>query len=71
MELARDLRVSPKMVRHWEAAGVLQRRAGRITHESLELFLRKCGSEINSMLSMRKCSSGLKTVRVSFQQMHV
>ena len=47
VELARDLRVSPKMVRHWEAAGVLQRRAGRITHESLELFLRKCGSEIN------------------------
>jgi len=47
LELARDLRVSPKTVRQWEAAGVLKRRAGRITHESLELFLRKCGSEIN------------------------
>jgi DNA-binding XRE family transcriptional regulator len=47
LELARDLRVSPKTVRRWEAAGVLKRKAGRITHESLELFLRKCGSEIN------------------------
>ena len=47
LELARDLRVSPKTVRQWEAAGALKRRAGRITHESLELFLRKCGSEIN------------------------
>jgi len=47
LELARDLRISPKTIRHWEAARVLKRRAGRITHESLELFLRKCGSEIN------------------------
>jgi hypothetical protein len=47
LELARDLRVSPKTVRRWESTGVLQRKAGRITHESLEVFLRKCGSEIN------------------------
>jgi hypothetical protein len=47
LELARDLRMSPKSIRYWEAARVLKRRAGRITHESLELFLRKCGSVIN------------------------
>ena len=47
LELARDLRMSPKSIRYWETARVLKRRAGRITHESLELFLRKCGSEIN------------------------
>ena len=41
LDLARDLRVSPKMVRHWEAAGVLQRRDGRITHESLKQLFRK------------------------------
>ena len=47
LELARDLRMSPKTIRYWEVAKVLKRRAGRITHESLELFLRKWGSEIN------------------------
>ena len=47
LDLARDLRVSPKTVRHWEAAGVLQRRDGRITHESLKQLFRKLGSEIN------------------------
>jgi hypothetical protein len=45
-ELARDLRVSPKTVRRWEAAGYLERRDGRITHESLEEFCRKHASEI-------------------------
>jgi len=47
LDLARDLRVSPKTVRHWEAAGVLQRRDGRITHESLKQLFRTLGSEIN------------------------
>lgn len=46
-ELARDLRVSPRTVRRWEAAGFLERRDGRITHESLEEFCRKHASEIN------------------------
>jgi DNA-binding transcriptional regulator YiaG len=46
-ELARDLRVSPKTVRRWEEAGYLERRDGRITHESLEEFCRKHASEIN------------------------
>jgi len=46
-ELARDLRVSPKTVRRWVTAGALERRDGRITHESLEEFCRKHGSEIN------------------------
>ena len=46
-DLARDLRVSPKTVRRWEAAGFLERRDGRITHESLEEFCRKHASEIN------------------------
>jgi hypothetical protein len=46
-ELARDLRVSPKTVRRWEAAGHLERRDGRITHESLEYFCRHYPSEIN------------------------
>ena len=45
--LARDLRVSPRTVRRWEAAGWLDRRDGRITHESLEEFCRKHASEIN------------------------
>jgi transcriptional regulator with XRE-family HTH domain len=47
LELARDLRVSPKTVRRWEAAGVLQRRDGRITHESLKDFCKSRGSGIN------------------------
>jgi len=47
LDLARDLRVSPKTIRRWEAAGVLQRRDGRITHESLKQLFRKRGSEIN------------------------
>lgn len=47
VELARDLRVSPKTLRSWEAAGVLERRDGRITHESLEEFCKARGSEIN------------------------
>lgn len=47
LELARDLRVSPKTLRRWETLGLLKRKAGRITHESLELFLQKYGSEIN------------------------
>jgi len=46
-ELARDLCVSPKTVRHWEESGFLERRDGRITHESLEEFCRKHASEIN------------------------
>ena len=46
-DLARDLRVSPRTVRRWEAAGWLERRDGRITHESLEEFCRKHASEIN------------------------
>jgi hypothetical protein len=46
-ELARDLRVSPKTVRRWEEAGFLERRDGRITHESLEEFCRKHASEID------------------------
>jgi transcriptional regulator with XRE-family HTH domain len=46
-DLARDLRVSPKTVRRWEEAGFLERRDGRITHESLEEFCRKHASEIN------------------------
>lgn len=46
-ELARDLRVSPRTVRRWVAAGALERRDGRITHESLEEFCQKHGSEIN------------------------
>ena len=46
-ELARDLRVSPKTVHRWVAAGALERRDGRITHESLEQFCQKYGSEIN------------------------
>jgi len=46
-DLARDLRVSPRTVRRWEAAGFLERRDGRITHESLEEFCRKHASEIN------------------------
>ena len=46
-ELARDLRVSPRTVRRWEAVGFLERRDGRITHESLEEFCRKHASEIN------------------------
>lgn len=46
-ELARDLRVSPKTVRRWESAGLLERRDGRITHESFEEFCRKHGSEVN------------------------
>jgi DNA-binding transcriptional regulator YiaG len=46
-ELARDFRVSPKTVRGWEAAGYLERRDGRITHESLEEFCRNHASEIN------------------------
>ncbi len=46
-DLARDLRVSPKTVRRWEEAGFLERREGRITHESLEEFCRKHASEIN------------------------
>ncbi len=47
LDLARDLRVSPKTVRRWEAAGVLKRRDGRITHDSLQQLFRKRGSEIN------------------------
>jgi hypothetical protein len=46
-DLARDSRVSPRTVRRWEAAGFLERRDGRITHESLEEFCRKHASEIN------------------------
>jgi len=46
-ELARDLRVSPRTIRRWEVAGVLKRRDGRITHESLKQLFRKRGSEIN------------------------
>jgi len=46
-DLARDLRVSPKTVRRWEAEGILKRRDGRITHESLEEFCQKHGSQIN------------------------
>jgi transcriptional regulator with XRE-family HTH domain len=46
-DLARDLRVSPKTVRRWEEAGFLERRDGRITHESLEEFCRNHASEIN------------------------
>ena len=46
-ELARDLRVSPKTVRGWEALGALKRRDGRITHDSLVEFCQKHGSEIN------------------------
>jgi transcriptional regulator with XRE-family HTH domain len=46
-ELARDLRVSPRTIRRWETAGVLKRRDGRITHESLKQLFRKRGSEIN------------------------
>ena len=47
LDLARDLRVSPKTIRRWEAAGVVKRRDGRITHESLKQLFRKRGSEIN------------------------
>ena len=47
LDLARDLRVSPKTVRRWEAAGLLERRDGRITHESLEELCKACASEIN------------------------
>ena len=47
LDLARDLRVSPKTVRRWEAAGLLVRRDGRITHESLEELCKGCASEIN------------------------
>jgi hypothetical protein len=47
IDLARDLRVSPKTLRRWEAAGLLERRDGRITHESLEKLCKVCGSEIN------------------------
>ena len=39
--------MSPKTVRRWEEAGFLERRDGRITHESLEEFCRKHASEIN------------------------
>jgi DNA-binding transcriptional regulator YiaG len=46
-ELARDLRVSPKTVRRWEKAGFLERRDGRITHESLAEFCRMHASEID------------------------
>ena len=47
LELARDLRVSPKTLRRWVAAGLLERRDGRITHASLEEFCRTHGSEID------------------------
>ncbi len=44
--LARDLRISPKALRRWEAAGILKRRDGRITHESFRDFCKRYGSEI-------------------------
>ena len=59
-ELARDLRVSPKTVRRWEAAGFLERRDGRITHESLEEFCRKHASEINCDALDREMQCWLK-----------
>ena len=59
-DLARDLRVSPRTVRRWEAAGFLERRDGRITHESLEEFCRKHASEINCDVLDREMQCWLK-----------
>jgi len=59
-ELARDLRVSPRTVRRWEAAGVLKRRDGRITHESLKQLFRNRGSEINYDALDREMQEWLK-----------
>jgi len=59
-DLARDLRVSPRTVRRWEAAGFLERRDGRITHESFEEFCRKHGSEINYETLDREMQRWLK-----------
>jgi hypothetical protein len=59
-ELARDLRVSPRTVRRWEAAGFLERREGRITHESLQEFCRKHASEINYHALDREMQRWLK-----------
>ena len=59
-ELARDLRVSPKTVRRWEAAGLLERRDGRITHESLQEFCRNHASEINHDLLDKEMQGWLR-----------
>jgi len=59
-ELARDLRLSPKTVRRWEAAGLLERRDGRITHESLREFCRNHASEINHDLLDKEMQDWLR-----------
>ena len=59
-ELARDLRVSPKTVRRWEAVGLLERRDGRITHESLQEFCRHHASEINHELLDKEMQGWLR-----------
>jgi hypothetical protein len=59
-ELARDLRVSPKTVRNWVTAGVLELRDGRITHESLEEFCQKHPSEIHFEILDKEMQRWLK-----------